>query len=81
MQKQIFQVLQNTNYIMETLIIETEGKKLQAILSVLTALDISFIKSNTISIELDKKIEESRIEKAKGQLKIVNPQNIWESIS
>jgi hypothetical protein len=80
-QKQIFQVLQNTNYIMETLIIETEGKKLQAILSVLTALDISFIKSNSISIELDKKIEESRIEKAKGQLKIVNPQNIWESIS
>ncbi len=66
---------------METLIIETEGKKLQAILSVLTALDISFIKSNSISIELDKKIEESRIEKAKGQLKIVNPQNIWESIS
>jgi mannitol-specific phosphotransferase system IIBC component len=80
-QKQIFQVLQNTNYIMETLIIETEGKKLQAILSVLTALNISFIKSNSISIELDKKIEESRIEKAKGQLKIVNPQNIWESIS
>jgi uncharacterized membrane protein len=80
-QKQIFQVLQNTNYIMETLIIETEGKKLQAILSVLTALDISFIKSNAISIELDKKIEELRIEKEKGQLKIVNPQNIWKSIS
>lgn len=65
---------------METVIIETEGKKLQAVLSVLTALEIPFRKSSSVSIKLDERIQDARREKSKGQLKEINPQNIWESI-
>ena len=64
---------------METLIIETEkteSGKLKVLMLFLTALEIPFKKSDT----LDKRIQEAREEKAKGQLKTVNAQNVWESI-
>lgn len=66
---------------METVILETEGKKLKAIISLLKALDVPFKISNTISMKLDKRIRDARDEKNKGQLKEANAQNIWESIS
>lgn len=64
---------------METVIIKTEGKKLQALLTVLGALEIPF--KRTKSVNLDDRIKEAREEKRKGQLKIVNTDNLWESIS
>lgn len=65
---------------MANLIIETGGKKLNALLSFLAVLEIPFKMPNS-SLELDKKIMKARQEKLKGELKEVNPQNVWESIS
>lgn len=64
---------------METLVIKTEGQKLKALLQVLKALEIPFMRSEFP--ELDKKIKKAREEKIKGELRTVNPDNIWENIS
>lgn len=64
---------------METLVIKTEGQKLKALLQILKALEIPFMRSEFP--ELDKKIKKAREEKIKGELLIVNPDNIWENIS
>jgi hypothetical protein len=64
---------------METLVIKTEGQKLKALLQVLKALEIPFMRSKFP--ELDKKIKKAREEKIKGELRTVNPDNIWENIS
>ncbi len=67
---------------METIVIKTEGKKLQALLSVLAALDIPFLKEEpqTVSEEMLKKIEDANKEYLNGETIRVNPQNVWESI-
>nr|WP_298935680.1 DUF2683 family protein [uncultured Dyadobacter sp.] len=62
---------------METLVIKTGGKKLKALLSILEAMNIPFSSSEDA---LDKKINQARKEKAKGELITINPENVWESI-
>lgn len=63
---------------METLIIKTGGKKLEALKAVLSALDITFKEAE--SPKLDTRLKEARLEKESGQLKTIDPNNIWESI-
>lgn len=63
---------------METLIIKTGGKKLDALKAVLAALDITFKEAE--SSKLDRRLKEARLEKESGQLKTIDPNNVWESI-
>jgi hypothetical protein len=63
---------------METLIIKTEGKKLDALKAVLAALDITFKEAE--SSKLDRRLKEARLEKERGQLKTIDANNVWESI-
>ncbi len=72
-------LFKQANKFMETLVIKTEGQKLKALLQVLKALEIPFMRSEFP--ELDKKIKKAREEKIKGELRTVNPDNIWENIS
>lgn len=67
---------------METIVIKTEGKKLQALISVLAALDIPFLKeeSKPVSKKMLEKIENAHKEYLTGETVRVNPRNIWESI-
>lgn len=60
---------------METIIIETAGKKMTALLSVLDALDIPFKK-----LFLDKRIKEARLEKQRGELKEIESKSFSEKI-
>jgi len=62
---------------MDALVIKPGGKKLKALLSILEAMNIPFSSSEDA---LDKKINQARKEKAKGELITINPENVWESI-
>jgi hypothetical protein len=69
---------------MQTLVIETEGKKFDALLAVLKALDISFVQHESqagYSQDFAKKIEKAKKNYKNGEyITIKDTNNIWESI-
>ncbi len=66
---------------METITIQTEGKKYEALIAVLSALEIKYDKSSNKETKLDRRLREARAEKASGEIKEVDPQNVWKSIA
>lgn len=66
---------------METITIQAEGKKYKALIAFLEVLEIPFNKSRGNETELDRRVREARAEKATGQLKEIDAQNVWESIA
>jgi hypothetical protein len=65
---------------MQTLIIQTEGKKFDALIAILKALDISF-KSNEPAYdpEFITKIQESKEDKKAGRTRKITLDDIWKS--
>lgn len=51
---------------------------MDALKAVLAALDITFKEAE--SSKLDRRLKEARLEKESGQLKTIDPNNVWESI-
>ena len=66
---------------METITIQAEGKKYNALIAFLEVLEIPFNKSSGNETELDRRVREARAEKATGRLKEVDAHNVWESIA
>lgn len=64
---------------MKELIIKVKGKKLKALKAFLTALEIPFHLAG--DLVLDEKIKKARMQKSKGTLKKINPDNVWDSLS
>lgn len=65
---------------MQTLIIETEGRKLDALVAILEALEISFKSSESpYSAEFVQKIKQSETEAKKGEIvELEEGQDLWD---
>jgi hypothetical protein len=66
---------------MTTLTLHAEGKKLKALVSVLSALDIPYDKVETVKSpynqEFIKKIQESELDKKEGRTRKISLDDVW----
>ena len=65
---------------METITIKTDGKKYNALIAFLAVLEIPFDRSSSKETKLDRRLREARAEGMRGELKEVDPQNVWKNI-
>lgn len=65
---------------METITIQTKGKKYNALIAFLSALEIPFDRNSGEETKLDRRLRQADEQRAKGELIEVDPQDIWKNI-